>query len=81
MVCGRTTHSYNSLALPPHTDHLPGHTLPWDGISFFNQHLLHVNQFGCVGHSGMNSTPNLIPQVFSGVEVRTACRPLHPLHF
>ena len=58
----------------------PGHTLLWDGIPFFNQHLSQVRQRGCVGHSGTNSTPKLIPQVFNGVEVRTASRPFHPLH-
>ena len=79
-MCGRTIHSHNSLAPPPHAGHQPGHTLLWDGIPFFNQHLSQVSQRGCVGHSGTNSTPKLISQVFNGVEVRTASRPFHPLH-
>ncbi|XP_078100190.1 general transcription factor 3C polypeptide 3 isoform X3 [Sander vitreus] len=75
VVCGRTIHSHNSLAPPPHAGHQPGHTLLWDGIPFFNQHLLQVSQRGCVGHSGTNSTPKLIPQVFNGVEVKpTFCQ-------
>ena len=74
VACGRTIHSHNSLA--PHA----GHTLLWDGIPFFNQHLSQVSQRGCVGHSGTNSTPMLIPQVFNGVEVRSASRPYHLLH-
>jgi len=28
LACGRTTHSYNSLAPPPHAGRQPGHTLP-----------------------------------------------------
>ena len=81
-MCGRTIHSHNSLAPPPHAGHQPGHTLMWDGIPFFNQHLSQVSQRGCVGHSGTNSTPKLIPQVFNGVEVRTGVlsRPFHPIH-
>ena len=73
VVCCRTVHNHNSLAPCPHAGQQPGHTL-------FNQHLSQVSQCGCVGHSGMNSTPKLIPQVFNGVEVRTASRPFHPLH-
>ncbi|XP_051239305.1 uncharacterized protein LOC127353784 [Dicentrarchus labrax] len=80
VACGRTIHSHNGLAPPPHAGHQPGHTLLWDGIPFFNQYLSQVSQRGCVGHSGTNSTPKLIPQVFNGVEVRTAGRPFHPLH-
>lgn len=30
--------------------------------------LAFVNQCGCVGHSGTNSMPRLIPQAFSEVE-------------
>lgn len=56
-----------------------GHTLLWDGIPFFNQHFFQVSQCDCVGHSGMNSTPKLTPEVFNGIEVRTAGRPSHPL--
>lgn len=61
---------HNMLASPA------GHTLLWDGRPFFNQHLFSVSQRGCVGHSGMKSTPMLIPQAFRGVEGRQ----LHPLH-
>ena len=80
VVCGRTIHSNNSVATPPHTGHRPGHTLLWDGISFFNQHLSQVSQSGCVGHSARNSMSKLIPQMFNRVEVRTAGWPFHPLH-
>lgn len=51
----------------------------WEGIPFFNQHLVQVSQCGHVGQSGMNSTPKLIPQLFSEVEVMTVERPFHPL--
>ena len=70
----------NSLSCSPHAGHQPGHRLLRDGISFVNQHLSYVNQRGCVGHPGKNSTPKLIPQVFNEVGVRTAGRPFHPLH-
>ncbi|KAJ8271283.1 hypothetical protein COCON_G00101420 [Conger conger] len=43
--------------------------LLWDGIPLLNQDLSQVSQRGCVGHSSTNSTPQLIPQVFSWVEV------------
>lgn len=33
-------------------------------IPFFNKHSLQVSQCSCAGHSDMNSTPRLIPQVF-----------------
>ena len=69
--CGTTIHSHNSLAPPPHAGHQPGHTLLQDGIPFFNQHPSQVSQHGCVGQSGTNNTPKLIPQVFKGVEYRT----------
>lgn len=35
---------------------------------------------GCFCHSGTNSTSQLIPQVFNGVEDRTTGRLFHPLH-
>ena len=60
LTCGRTIHSHKSLEPPSHAGYHPGHTLLWDGIPFFNQHLLQVSQSGCVGHSGMNSSPKLI---------------------
>ena len=69
----------NSLSCSPHAGHQPGHRLLQDGMSFFN-HLLHVNQRGCVGHPGTNSKPKLIPQVFNEVEIKTAGRTFHPLH-
>lgn len=78
-MIGRTIHSHNSLAPSAHAGHQPAHTLLWDGIPFFNQHLSHVSQRGCVDHSGTNSMPKLIPQVFSGIEVRTDGIPSSPL--
>ena len=61
------------------------HTVPFGIYSityplFYNQHLSQVSQRGSVGHSGTNSTPKLMPQVFNGVEVRTAGRPFRPFH-
>lgn len=52
----RSKHSHNSLAPLLHN---LGHKLP-----FFNKHSLQVSQCGWVGHSDMNRTPRLIPQVF-----------------
>lgn len=56
----------------------------WDCIPFFNQHLSQVcSKFAAivaVGHSGRNSSAQLFPQVFTGVEVRTAGGPFHSLH-
>src|SRR4029434_3245141 len=80
LSCGRSIHSYNSLAPPPHAGHQAGHTLLWDGIPFLNQELLQVSQRGSVGHSNTYSTPKLIPQVFNWVEVSTHGRPFHSLY-
>src|SRR4029434_9559408 len=52
---GRSIRSHNSLAPPPHAGHLPGHTLLWHGIPFFNQHLSQVSQRGSVGQIGSAS--------------------------
>lgn len=48
------------------------------GIASYSS-LLHGCQYGGFGHSGMNSMCKMIPQVFGGVEVRTAGRPFIPL--
>lgn len=65
------------LVNSPHAGHQLGLTLLWDGI---NQHSSQDSRRGCVGHSGTNSTPELMPQVFNEVEVRTAGGSFHPLH-
>lgn len=57
---------------PPHAGHQLGYALLWDGIPFFKQHLLQVSQCVSVGDSGTNSTPKPTPEVFNGVDVRTA---------
>ena len=54
VVCGRTIHSHNSLAPPPHVGHQPGHTLLWDGIPFFNQYLV----IHCCEMTSHSSTSN-----------------------
>ena len=80
MACERTIQSHN-LAPSPHASSRPGHTLLRDGIPFLNQSLAQVSQRCCVGNSCTNSMPKLIPQVFNGVEVRTAGRPFHYIQF
>lgn len=67
-------YNYNTLAPLHHAGRQFGHTLLWDGITFINQDVSQVNQCGCVGHTGINSTPKLIPQVFNGIQVRSADR-------
>lgn len=42
---------------------------------------MNISQCSCAGHSGMNSMSRLIPQGFSGVEIRAAGRPFNPLYF
>lgn len=76
----KTVNYHNSLAGHPNDGHQLVRTLLWDNSPFLNQHLLQVNHCGCTGHSGMNTTPKLIAQVFSGVKVKTASESLHPLH-
>lgn len=67
MAYGRTTRNHNSLA---HLLRLL--TVLWDGVPLSNQHFLQVSQGDGVGHSGTNSTTELILQVFSEVEAKTA---------
>ena len=51
----------------------PGHTLLWDGVPFFNQHLLQVSQHGCVSYSGWSHKRSMA--LMSGL----VAGPLHPL--
>lgn len=71
--------SHSNLAPAPHAGHQLGHILLWDVIPFFNQQLSQVSQCGCAGHSGKTGPSKLTPQMFKGVEGRTADRPLCPL--
>ncbi|MEQ2241917.1 hypothetical protein ILYODFUR_030314 [Ilyodon furcidens] len=75
----RNIHNHKSLAPLPYASHQHGHTLLWDNNLLLNQHLSQVSQSGCVNPSPMHIMPKMIPEVFSGVEVRTAGRPFHPL--
>src|SRR4029434_1911889 len=60
-VGGGSIRSHNSLALPPHAGHQPGHTLLWDGIPFLNQESLQISHRGCVGHCNTYITPQADP--------------------
>lgn len=62
------THPQQPGTSSSHWPSVWSHTVLWDVIPFFNHHLSQVSQCGCVGHSGINSTPKLTPQVISGVE-------------
>lgn len=74
VMYGTTVHSHNRLAPSPHAGYQLGHTLLWDGITLFNQYLLHVSLHV------MNSTTMLILQTSSRAEVRTAGTSFHLLH-
>lgn len=76
VACGRSIHSHFSLAPPHHASHHFCHTLPCDGILFFNHN---SGSLGVLATLAQRACPNWSHN-FCGFKIRTAGRSFHLLN-